>query len=137
MAVPSSCKERRRAAPYLDDPSRLGRRRGEGPPRFLLEAHDRAAAHAFVGGEHDAQRIERVFEMVVQIDFPANGAVELVERLGKSSFAHIRRADEQMLVAEIRGRATPKAGETATLGADLGDVHMFDEGGRWVELAAR
>jgi ABC-type sugar transport system ATPase subunit len=119
------------------DPIATDGKRAKGPPRFSSQPHDRARAHAFVGGEHDAQRIERVFEMVVQIDFPANGAVELVERLGKSSFAHIRRADEQMLVAEIRGRATPKAGETATLGADLGDVHMFDEGGRWVELAAR
>jgi ABC-type sugar transport system ATPase subunit len=64
------------------------------------------------------------------------GAVELVERLGESSFAHIRRADDQMLVAEIRGRQTPKAGDAITLGADLRDVHVFDEGGRRVEVGA-
>ncbi len=68
--------------------------------------------------------------------FSTRGAVELVERLGESSFAHIRRADGEMLVAEIRGRSTPKPGETVTLGADLHDVHVFDEGGRRVEVGA-
>ncbi len=66
--------------------------------------------------------------------FSTRGAVELVERLGESSFAHIRRPDDQMLVAEIRGRLTPKAGDAITLGADLRDVHVFDEGGRRVEV---
>jgi ABC-type sugar transport system ATPase subunit len=66
--------------------------------------------------------------------FATKGAVERVERLREVSFAHIRRADDQMMVAEIRGRLTPKAGEAITLGADLRDVLVFDEGGRRVEL---
>jgi ABC-type sugar transport system ATPase subunit len=68
--------------------------------------------------------------------FATRGTVELVERLGESSFAHVRRPDDAMLVAEIRGRETPKAGDTITLGADLRDVHVFDDGGRRVEMAA-
>ncbi len=68
--------------------------------------------------------------------FATRGTVELVERLGESSFAHVRRPDDAMLVAEIRGRETPRAGDTITLGADLRDVHVFDDGGRRVEMAA-
>jgi ABC-type sugar transport system ATPase subunit len=64
------------------------------------------------------------------------GTVELVERLGESSFAHVRRGDDQMLVAEIRGRQTPTPGEAITLGADLSDMHVFDEAGRRLDLAA-
>ncbi|HEY1942766.1 MAG TPA: sn-glycerol-3-phosphate ABC transporter ATP-binding protein UgpC [Roseiarcus sp.] len=67
--------------------------------------------------------------------FAAKGTVELVERLGESSFAYIRRADEQMMVAEVRGRQTPSAGDTLSLGADLADVHLFDEAGRRIEVA--
>ena len=66
--------------------------------------------------------------------FTAKGTVELVERLGESSFAYIRRADGQMLVAEMRGRVTPAPGETVSLGADLSDVHLFDDAGRRIEI---
>jgi len=66
--------------------------------------------------------------------FSTKGVVELVERLGESSFAHIRRPSEAMLVAEIRGRETPNAGDAITLGANLRDVHVFDEEGRRVEV---
>jgi hypothetical protein len=41
-----------------------------------------------------------------------------------------------MLIAEIRGRETPKAGDAITLGAELRDVHVFDEGGKRVEVGA-
>jgi ABC-type sugar transport system ATPase subunit len=68
--------------------------------------------------------------------FSTRGAVEIVERLGESSFAHIRRPDDATLIAEIRGRATPKAGDAITLGAELRDVHVFDERGRRVEVGA-
>jgi ABC-type sugar transport system ATPase subunit len=69
-------------------------------------------------------------------DFAAKGTVELVERLGESSYAYVRRADGQMLIAETRGRKTPTPGESVSLGADLSDVHVFDEAGRRLELAA-
>ena len=62
--------------------------------------------------------------------FSTAGAVELVERLGEISFAHVRRADGKMLVAEVRGRATPAAGEAATFSAPLQDVHVFEASGR-------
>src|SRR3954465_14958725 len=36
--------------------------------------------------------------------FIAEGVVELVERLGEASFAHVRRADDRLFTAEVRGR---------------------------------
>ena len=63
-------------------------------------------------------------------DFATTGLVEVVERLGESSFAHVRRADETLMVAEIRGRDTPSPGQTVTLSAPAVDVHIFDEAGR-------
>jgi ABC-type sugar transport system ATPase subunit len=61
--------------------------------------------------------------------FVAEGVVELVERLGESSFAHVRRADDRLFVAEVRGRETPNPGETMTLAAAAQDVHVFDASG--------
>jgi ABC-type sugar transport system ATPase subunit len=61
--------------------------------------------------------------------FVAEGVVELVERLGESSFAHVRRADDRLLVAEVRGRKTPTPGERMTLIAAAQDVHVFDASG--------
>ena len=61
--------------------------------------------------------------------FVAEGVVELVERLGESSFAHVRRADDRLLVAEVRGRETPTPGERMTLIAAAQDVHVFDASG--------
>jgi ABC-type sugar transport system ATPase subunit len=57
------------------------------------------------------------------------GVVELVERLGESSFAHLRRADDKLFVAEVRGRETPAPGEKTTLVATAQDVHVFDASG--------
>ncbi len=62
--------------------------------------------------------------------FAASGIVELVERLGEASYAHVRRADDKMMVAEIRGRDTPSPGESITFGAPADDVHAFDASGR-------
>ena len=47
--------------------------------------------------------------------FSTSGVVELVERLGEASFAHVRRADDKLMVAEIRGRDTPAPGDSVTL----------------------
>jgi ABC-type sugar transport system ATPase subunit len=62
--------------------------------------------------------------------FAASGVVEIVERLGEASFAHVRRADDKLMVAEIRGRDTPSPGDSITLGAPAEDVHAFDSDGR-------
>jgi len=67
-------------------------------------------------------------------DFGATGIVELIERLGESSFAYVKRADEKRLVVEIRGRETPKIGDVLTFGAALRDVHVFDKAGRRVAM---
>jgi ABC-type sugar transport system ATPase subunit len=62
--------------------------------------------------------------------FVAEGIVELVERLGESSFAHVRRRDGKLFIAEVRGREAPTPSETLTLNAKVQDVHVFDAAGR-------
>jgi len=62
-------------------------------------------------------------------EFSVTGPVELVERLGEASYAHVRRADDKLMVAEIRGRDTPSPGQTATFSAPAEDIHVFDERG--------
>jgi len=62
--------------------------------------------------------------------FATSGVVELVERLGESSFAHVRRADDKMLVVEVRGRETPSISENVTFRAPLQDIHVFDASGQ-------
>jgi ABC-type sugar transport system ATPase subunit len=64
--------------------------------------------------------------------FAAEGVVELVERLGESSFAYVRRPDDRLFVAEVRGRLTPTPGERTRLIAAARDVHVFDASGRRV-----
>jgi len=71
--------------------------------------------------EHLAREIEG--------PFAADGVVELVERLGESSFAYLRRSDRKLFVAEVRGRQTPTLGEKTTLSAAARDVHVFDASG--------
>jgi ABC-type sugar transport system ATPase subunit len=61
--------------------------------------------------------------------FAVEGVVELIERLGESSFAYLRRADDKPLVAEVRGRQTPTPGDRTTLTAAARDVHVFDASG--------
>jgi ABC-type sugar transport system ATPase subunit len=59
-------------------------------------------------------------------DFATSGVVELVERLGEASYAYVRRSDDKMTVAEIRGRRPPALGEPVTLCAPAEDIHVFD-----------
>ena len=54
----------------------------------------------------------------------------------KSSFAHVRRADDKMLVVEVRGRETPAVTETVAFRAPLQDIHVFDASGRRVDTEA-
>jgi ABC-type sugar transport system ATPase subunit len=68
-------------------------------------------------------------------DFATAGVVELVERLGEASYAHVRGAD-RMTVAEIRGRRTPPLGEQVQLSAPAADIHVFDADGRRVATGA-
>ena len=65
-------------------------------------------------------------------EFSVTGPVELVERLGEASYAHVRRADDKLMVAEIRGRDTPSSGQTVTFSAPAEDIHVFDQTGHRV-----
>jgi ABC-type sugar transport system ATPase subunit len=69
-------------------------------------------------------------------DFATTGVVELVERLGEASYAHVRRADDKLMVAEIRGRRTPAPGESVRLSAPAEDIHLFDADSRRVATTA-
>jgi ABC-type sugar transport system ATPase subunit len=66
--------------------------------------------------------------------FKIAGAVELVERLGETSYAHVRIAEGIALIAEMRGRDAPKAGDPITLSADDRDLHLFDENGERIAI---
>jgi ABC-type sugar transport system ATPase subunit len=66
--------------------------------------------------------------------FKISGAVELVERLGETSYAHVRAAPEVALVAEIRGRGAPSAGEAIALSAHERDLHLFDDRGERIAI---
>jgi ABC-type sugar transport system ATPase subunit len=61
------------------------------------------------------------------------GAVDLVERLGETSFAYLRLSPTAVIIAEVRGRDAPSAGETLTVGAHARDIHLFDANGARVE----
>jgi ABC-type sugar transport system ATPase subunit len=67
--------------------------------------------------------------------FATSGAVELVERLGESSFAHVRRADDKTLVVEVRGRETPEVTQNVTFRAPLQDIHVFDASGQRIDIS--
>ena len=64
--------------------------------------------------------------------FKITGVVELVERLGETSFAYVRIADDVVLTAEMRGRDAPKAGDPISLGVAERDLHLFGEDGKCV-----
>ena len=93
-------------------------------PTTSLKVGDRLTVG--VRPEHLAQRTDGLFAV--------EGVVELVERLGESSFAYLRRADGRLFVAEVRGRQTPTPGERTTLTATTQDVHVFDASGFRVSM---
>jgi ABC-type sugar transport system ATPase subunit len=66
--------------------------------------------------------------------FKIAGAVELVERLGETSYAHVRATDAVAFIAETRGREAPTAGDPITLGAVDHDLHLFDEHGERIAI---
>ena len=62
----------------------------------------------------------------------ARGTVELVEKLGETSYAHVRGQNDAVFVAEIRGRVLPAPGDTAAFRADVENLHVFDDSGKRV-----
>ena len=64
-------------------------------------------------------------------DGPFAGAVELFERLGPLSFAHLgMRGDAQTVVAQLPGERRVTLGETLRFGVAPAMVHVFDADGR-------
>jgi hypothetical protein len=78
-----------------------------GHRRLFLESNP-VAVMGRRGGRPEGGRPGKPVRAVA---WPAStaGVVELVERLGEASYAHVRRADDKMTVVEIRGRRTPSA----------------------------
>src|SRR5579872_110226 len=66
--------------------------------------------------------------------FKIAGPVELVERLGETSYAYVRGGGETQIVAEVRGRDAPSAGDVVTLGAPDRELHLFDEAGERIAI---
>jgi ABC-type sugar transport system ATPase subunit len=66
--------------------------------------------------------------------FKIGGPVELVERLGETSYAYVRGGGETQIVAEVRGRDAPSAGDVIALGAPDRELHMFDEAGERIAI---
>ena len=66
--------------------------------------------------------------------FKITGVVELVERLGETSFAYVRLADDVVVTAETRGREAPKAGDPISLSVAERDLHLFGEDGQRVVI---
>jgi ABC-type sugar transport system ATPase subunit len=67
--------------------------------------------------------------LVADAHGPFAGAVELFERLGPLSFAHIG-GGPATLVAQLPGDGAVTLGETLRFSAALGDLHLFDAAGR-------
>jgi ABC-type sugar transport system ATPase subunit len=104
---------------------------GPGLPPFDLAATNFAAS---VGAKVKIGVRPEHLGVASASGFKIAGAVELVERLGETSYAHIRGANDVALTAEIRGREAPNAGDAITLGVADRDLHIFDHGGQRVPI---
>lgn len=58
-----------------------------------------------------------------------SGTVELVERLGDRTLAHVRLADGAIVVAEDGGKSALEAGQAVSLSAARSETHLFDAKG--------
>ena len=58
------------------------------------------------------------------------GAVDIIERLGESGFAHIRLPSGQTVIVEVRGDPKAKNGAAAAVSLDAAHLHLFDSGGK-------
>ena len=64
-------------------------------------------------------------------DGPLSGSVELIERLGERSLAHVGLGDERgtVVVAEVPVQRALALGDVVRLQPDLGQLHVFDANG--------
>jgi ABC-type sugar transport system ATPase subunit len=77
-------------------------------------------------------RPEHLSPATTGFHFPAT--IELVERLGETSYAYLRAGKQSQIIAEMKGREVPNVGDIVTLGAAERDIHVFDEAGERVAL---
>ncbi|MEQ1524557.1 MAG: sn-glycerol-3-phosphate ABC transporter ATP-binding protein UgpC, partial [Aestuariivirga sp.] len=54
-----------------------------------------------------------------------NGAIDLIERLGESGFAHVRVPSGQSLVIEVRGDPGFHSGDAVTISLEAKHLHLF------------
>ena len=69
---------------------------------------------------------------------PVRGLVELVERLGAETLAHVSIASERQMftvVARVPAGQTPSEGEAVSLGARVSRLSLFDAEGRRIQAA--
>jgi ABC-type sugar transport system ATPase subunit len=75
------------------------------------------------------------FRLAATGDLVIEAGVDLVERLGEISYAHLRSQAGTPLIVELRGRTVPAPGQTITISADRRDLHVFDSSGASIALA--
>ena len=98
---------------------------GQGIPAFDLAGQDIAApAGALVSLGVRPEHLSREARGAFQLAAP----VELVERLGETSYVYLS-GEGGPIIAEIRGRAAPQVGDNIRLGASAADLHLFDAAG--------
>ena len=61
--------------------------------------------------------------------------VELVERLGETSYAYVRAGDQANIIVELKGREVPAMGDVIALSAADQDLHVFGSDGQRIALA--
>ena len=94
----------------------------DAPPRFAFGALSKAGAKVLVGvrPEHASltppPRAHATFE----------GQVDAVELLGHEAIVHLRIGSTTLLGKTSDSRSAPRIGESATLYADLSQMHAFD-----------
>jgi ABC-type sugar transport system ATPase subunit len=57
------------------------------------------------------------------------GTIDIIERLGESGYAHVRLADGQTVISEIRGSPGRGIDDAAQVTLDERQIHLFDKSG--------
>lgn len=103
---------------------------GDGATVRLKDGSEVRAAARGTSGEAVTLGV-RPEHLVPDADGPFAGAVELFERVGPLSFAHLgARGVDGTVVAQLPGDRRVTLGETLHFGVAPAQVHLFDAGGR-------
>jgi ABC-type sugar transport system ATPase subunit len=63
-------------------------------------------------------------------DLPVSGEVEVVEKLGDSTYLYVGLANGDRVTLRAPGHSRVKIGEKVTAAADGGAAHLFDDNGQ-------